>query len=100
MGNRATLRIGGGDAGQIMISPRNDRQLLYSVQNGPHGEALTRVDYCLPIQLERGMIDFQIEYKGAEVKVRNDTAGLRLSWSGEDFVMEPVPASAFFHEAK
>ncbi|MCY2955110.1 MAG: PA14 domain-containing protein [Planctomycetota bacterium] len=94
-GNRAIVRVNG----QPVISPRNDRQLLYSMQIDYAGQTLTRVDFSPEIQLKQDLADIEIEYKGPEANGKYGTPGLRLSWSSDGHVMEPVPSSAFFHEA-
>ena len=86
--------------GAPIISPRNDKQLLYSVQSTFDGQVLTRVDFSPEIELKKGLIDIEIEYKGAEARGKYGTPGLRLGWSSESRVMEAVPASAFWHEGK
>jgi hypothetical protein len=93
--NRATMRLGAAGA---IISPRNDRQLLYSIQSDPKGEVLTRVDFSVPVELKKGVVDVEIDYKGVEAKGQYGTPGLRLYWSSERRVMEPVPAGAYFCE--
>lgn len=94
-GNRATVRVNG----QVIISPRNDKQLLYSVQSDYAGQTLTRVDFSPEIELKEGLADIEIDYRGPEAKGKNGTPGLRLSWSSDRHVMEPIPAAAFFLEA-
>lgn len=100
-GNRAIVRLrAAGMDGAPIISPRNDKQLLYSVQSTFDGQVLTRVDFSPEIELKKGLIDIEIEYKGAEARGKYGTPGLRLGWSSESRVMEAVPASAFWHEGK
>ncbi len=94
--NRATLRLGDSALGPI-ISPRNDRQLLFTVQNGYDGQVLTRIDYSLPVELKMGLVPFQIQYQGPQAKGQWGTPGLKLYWSSQTRVMEPVPARALFH---
>ena len=99
--NRATMRLTP-PAGEptAIISPKNDRLLLYADQRGWGGETLFRIDFSAPLDLKTGLADFQIEYKGAQVQTRAGKAGLRLYWSSDAHVMELVPARVLFHAAE
>lgn len=95
--NRATMRLTTPTGQSTLISPRNDKQLLYSMQVGFPNGILSRIDFSQPIELKRGIVDLDIEYKGPEAKGKHGTPGLRLYWSSDNRVMELVPPSAFFH---
>jgi len=97
--NRAILKLtpASGEATTI-ISPKNDKLLLYADQRDWGGGTLFRIDFSAPLALKLGLADLQIEYKGGQVRSRIGTAGIRLYWSSDAHVMERVPASALFHE--
>jgi len=97
--NRATVRLTPADGeATTIISPKNDKLLLYADQRDWGGGTLFRIDFSAPLTLEQGIADLQIEYKGGQVRSRIGTAGIRLYWSSDAHVMERVPASALFHE--
>lgn len=98
-GNRATMHLGvpGGPL-QTVISPKNDKQLLYADQRGWKGDVLHRIDFCTPLDLKKGLMEVEILYKGANVRTKYGTAGLKLYWSSDQHVMELVPAAALFHK--
>lgn len=96
--NRATVKLGqAGKPAAVIISPRNDREMLNAVQTNYQGGVLTRVDFSRPVDLPRGMVDLQVEYKGAQIKGKDGLAGLRLYFSSDGRVMQPVPAELLFH---
>jgi hypothetical protein len=99
--NRAVVRITppAGEAVTI-ISPKNDKQLLYADQRGWNGETLFRIDFSPPLNVKKGLHDVEIDYKGGQVKTPTGKAGLRLYWSSDAHVMEPVPAEVLFHDAQ
>jgi hypothetical protein len=95
-GGRATVRLNGA----TIVSPANDRLRLYAVQAGPGGESANRMDFSLPVALNRGLANLSVEYRGPEARTKQGFAGLRLCWSADDFVMEPVPSAVLFHDPR
>jgi len=100
-GNRATIRLSG-DSGRLstIISPKNDAELMYADQCSWGGSTVHRVDFSRPLGLSKGMKDIEIEYRGGQANTKFGKVGLRLYWSSDQYVMEIVPAWAFYHEAE
>lgn len=97
--NRATVLLGVPPRpAEAVISPRNDPQRLYALQNTWQGKVLSRVDFSRPVQLAKGFIDLEADYRGARASGPFGTTGLRLYWSGDGRPMESVPAAALFHQ--
>ena len=92
--NRAIVRI----SQETVISPKSDRQLMYSLQRNYKGGTISRVDFSSTTALKQGLVDIEIDFRGGEVREQFGTASMRLMWSGDDFVMTPVPAGALFCE--
>ena len=96
--NRATVRLILPSKEPVtIISPKNDRELMYADQCNWGGGSMSRVDFSKQLDLKKGMIGLEIEYKGGQVRSEQGTAGIRLYWSSDNQVMELVPASALFH---
>ena len=97
LNNRATVRLTP-PSGQpvIVISPNDDANLLYSDQVRWGGGALHVIDFGKPIELKKGLVDIEIDYKGLLVHGPEGKTGIRLYWSSDSRVMEIVPAEAFF----
>lgn len=99
--NRATVRLIVPSREPVtIISPKNDRELLYADQCNWNGGSMSRVDFSTQLDLKKGMIGLEIDYKGGQVRSEQGTAGIRLYWSSDDHVMELVPASALFHKTR
>lgn len=93
---RAVVRLNG----RTIISPANDRRLLYVDQVMWRGGTLHRIDFCLPLDLAKGLADIEIDYTGRQVRHRHGVAGIRLYWSSSAHVMTRVPPAAFFHKGE
>jgi len=96
--NRATVRLLG-PSGELdtIISPKNDRKFMYADQCDWSGGSISRIDFSAQLELKKGLMDFEIDYKGSQVRNKYGKAGIRLYWSSDDHVMELVPASVLFH---
>ena len=96
--NRATVRLTdpSGES-ETIISPTNDRELMYADQLDWNGGTIYRIDFSAQLELKKGLMDIEINYKGGKVRNNYGTVGIRLYWSSEDHLMELVPASVLFH---
>jgi len=99
-GNRATVRLADA-SGRLatIISPRNDKKLLYADQANWGGGTIHRIDFSMPLDLKEGMADIEIDYQGDKAHSQYGKAGIRLYWSSDRHVMELVPARVLFHKA-
>jgi len=97
-GTRITLRLRpeGAEPLPIIASPQNDKELLYADQANWGGGTICRIDFSKPVELKKGLVDLDIDYRGGQVHNPYGKAGLRLYWSSDSHVMEIVPPAAFF----
>jgi len=99
--NRATVRLTGtSEEPHTIISPKNDREFMYADQCDWNGGVISRVDISAQLELKKGLMDLEIDYKGNQVRTKHGKAGIRLYWSSDEHVMELVPASVLFHKTR
>ncbi len=96
-GARATVRVGGAEGLARVVSPEDDKNLLYAEQRDWGGGALYRIDFSEPVALRQGLTDLEIDCQGDNTRGRFGRASLQLFWSSDAHVMELVPASALWH---
>ncbi|MCG3179937.1 MAG: hypothetical protein BIFFINMI_02287 [Phycisphaerae bacterium] len=101
LGNRATVTLVLADGTRrVVLSPRLDRDMRFAVQNDYQGAVIKRIDFSDPIDLPAGLVGLEVEYKGATASGKQGAAGLRLGWSSDRRVMEPIPDAMYFHAAE
>ena len=99
--NRATVRLtASSEEPGVIISPENDKELMYADQCNWDGGSMSRVDFSHKLDLKAGLIDLEIDYKGGQIRGDHGTAGIRLYWSSDGHVMETVSASTLFHKSR
>ena len=71
---------------------------MYSDQLDWNGKSISRIDFSAKLELKKGLMDLEIDYKGSKVRNKHGKVGIRLYWSSDDHVMELVPARMLFHK--